>query len=63
MLPTFWHRLDMRLQSQMNVTLRMPASGCHRDSDETATLFMGAGRRNSRSVCCQVVCLYKMQRQ
>lgn len=45
----------MRLQLQMNVTLPIPASGCHQDSDETATLFMVAGRRKSRSVCCQVV--------
>ena len=52
MPPTFGHRLDMRLQAQVNLTLPIPASGCQHDSDETVTLFMAAGRRNSRSVCC-----------
>lgn len=41
MLPNFWHRLDMRLQSQMNVTLPIPSSGCHHDSDETASTIYG----------------------
>lgn len=60
MLPKFWHRLDMRLQSQMNVTLPIPSSGCHHDSDETSSTIYGR-RTQKQSVRLQPSSLYKVQ--
>lgn len=56
MLPDFWHLLDMRLQSQMNVTLPIPSSGCHHDSDETANTIYGR-RAQKQSVRLLPSCL------
>lgn len=48
----------MRLHLQMNVTLRMPASGCHQDSDETDDTIYGR-RAHKQSVRLLPSVVYK----